>query len=73
MIYFMTTVFEVRGGKVNTMIPINRINRMEIKLIRNIITDAKKRLICINFWDNTSIPTSPTKDSMGFTTHMILK
>ena len=38
----MTTVFEVRGGKVNTMIPINRINRMEIKLIRNIITDAKK-------------------------------
>ena len=46
---------------------------MEIKVIRNIITDAKKRLICINFWDNTSIPTSPTKDSMGFTTHMIIK
>ena len=39
----MTTFFVVPGGKVNNLLKINRLKRMEIKVIRNIITDAQKK------------------------------
>ena len=38
----MTTRFVVHGGKVNTLLPINRLNIIEIKFIINIIADDKK-------------------------------
>ena len=37
----MTTIFVGHGGKVNTLLPINILNILVIKLIRNIITDSK--------------------------------
>ena len=38
----MTTSFVVHGGKVNNMLTINGLKRIEIEAIRNIIIDAKK-------------------------------
>ena len=41
VVYFMTTSLVVCGGKVNTLLPINRFKRTGKKVSRNIITYAK--------------------------------
>ena len=52
----------------------NRIIIMYMKVAKKIITYEKRSMLSsIISWDITSTPTSPTKQSTIFTTHMIIK